>query len=38
VLIDTQSGKQIRGIVERAEFNLTGGFVSDIEIVGEVVT
>jgi hypothetical protein len=37
-LIDTQSGKQIRGFVERAEFNLTGGFVSDIEIVGEVVT
>jgi len=36
VLIDTQSSQQIKGIVERAEFNLTGGFVSEIEIVGVI--
>jgi len=37
VLIETQSNKHIKGIVERAEFDLTGGFVSDVEIVGVVV-
>jgi hypothetical protein len=38
VLIDTQSGKQIRGNVERAEIDLVGGFISDIEIIGDIVT
>lgn len=34
VLIDTLSNKKIQGIVERVEIDLTGGFISDIDIVG----
>lgn len=33
-LIDVQNGKQLKGIVERMETDLTGGFISDVEIVG----
>lgn len=34
VLIDTQSNKKIKGIVEQVEYNLTGGFIADLQIVG----
>lgn len=34
VLIDTQSSKQIKGIVEKVNTDLAGGFISDVEIVG----
>jgi hypothetical protein len=37
VLIATQSGRQIAGIVERMSTDLARGFVSDVEIVGVVV-
>jgi hypothetical protein len=37
ILIDTQSSRQIKGIVERMTTDLAGGFVSDLEIVGVVV-
>jgi hypothetical protein len=37
VLIATQSSRQIKGIVERMTTDLAGGFVSQVEIVGEVV-
>ena len=36
VLIDTQSNKQVAGIVEKMEINLTGGFVSNVEITGVI--
>lgn len=36
VLVDTQSSMQIKGIIEKIKTNLTGGFVSDIEIVGVI--
>lgn len=36
VLIDIQGGKQIKGIVEKMNTNLTGGFISDVEIVGVI--
>lgn len=34
VLVDTYDGKQIQGIVEKVSTNLSGGFISDVEIVG----
>lgn len=34
VLVDTYGGKQIQGIVEKVKTNLSGGFISDVEIVG----
>lgn len=37
VLIDTQSSRQIKGIVEKMATNLSGGFVADAEIIGVVV-
>lgn len=37
VLVDVQSGKQLKGIVERMETDLAGGFVSNVEIVGVVI-
>jgi hypothetical protein len=36
VLIDTQSSKQIKGIAEKITTDLTGGFISNLEIVGVV--
>lgn len=36
VLIDTQSAQQIKGIVERVTYDLTGGFIANAEIVGVV--
>lgn len=36
VLADTQAQKQISGIIEHMETNLTGGFVSNVEIVGSI--
>jgi hypothetical protein len=36
VLIATQSGKWIAGIIERMDTNLAGGYISDIEVVGVV--
>lgn len=37
VLVDVQSSRQMKGIVERMETDLTGGYVSDVEIVGVLV-
>jgi hypothetical protein len=37
VLIDTQSGRQIKGIVEKMETDLAGGMISNTEIIGVVV-
>jgi len=34
VVCDTYDGKQIQGIVEKVSTNLSGGFISDVEIVG----
>lgn len=34
VLMDTQSGKQIKGIAEKVEIDLANGFISNVEIVG----
>lgn len=34
VLVDTYDGKQIQGIVEKVSTNLSGGFISDVEIIG----
>jgi hypothetical protein len=36
VLIDTQAGKKISGIVERMETDLAGGFISKVDIIGVV--
>ena len=36
VIIATQSGKWIAGIVERMETDLAGGFVSNVEIIGVI--
>ena len=36
MLVDTYSGKRIVGVVERMESDLSGGFVSKVEIVGVV--
>lgn len=37
VLIDSQSNKQINGIIEKQEIDLSGGFVSKTKIIGIVV-
>lgn len=37
VLVEVQGGGQMSGIVERMETNLSGGFVSNVEIVGDIV-
>lgn len=37
VLVDTYSGKQIKGHIEKVKTNLSGGFISDVEIVGDLV-
>lgn len=34
VVVDTYDGKQIQGIVEKVSTNLSGGFISDVEIIG----
>lgn len=34
VVVDTYDGKQIQGFVEKVKTNLSGGFISDVEIVG----
>jgi hypothetical protein len=36
VLIDTQAGRKISGIVERMETDLAGGFISKVDIIGVV--
>lgn len=37
VLVDTQSGKQLIGIVEKLTTDLARGFVADVEVVGIIV-
>jgi hypothetical protein len=37
VLVNVQSNKQLSGIVEKMTTDLSGGFVSDVEIVGVIV-
>lgn len=37
VLVDVQSSRQLKGIVERMETDLSGGYVSNVEIVGVVI-
>lgn len=37
VLVDVQSSRQLKGIVERMETDLAGGYVSQVEIVGVVI-
>jgi hypothetical protein len=36
ILIDTQSNRQIAGIIEKMTTDLSGGFVSEVEVVGVV--
>lgn len=37
VLVNVQSGRQLKGIVEKMSTDLAGGYISDVEITGVIV-